>query len=73
MASFRKYVSKILGGFQCVVGVLVSIFAYVIYASAPVREELSINKGEVTLFMFVFLVFGVFSMVSGMISLREKC
>jgi hypothetical protein len=62
-----------VGGFQCVVGAIVSIFAYVIYASAPVREELSISQGEVTLFMFVLLVFSVFSMVSGMILLREKC
>jgi hypothetical protein len=55
------------------VGAIVSILAYVIYASAPVREELSINQGEVALFMFVFLVFSVFSIVSGMILLREKC
>jgi hypothetical protein len=55
------------------VGAIASTFAYVIYASAPVREELSISQGEVALFMFVFLVFGVFSIVSGMILMREKC
>jgi len=54
-------------------GGLASTFAYVIYASASVQEELSINQEEVPLFMFVFLVFGVFSIVSGMILMREKC
>jgi hypothetical protein len=44
-----------------------------VYASASVREELSMGQGEVALFMFVFLVFGVFSMMSGMILLREEC
>jgi uncharacterized protein with PQ loop repeat len=62
-----------MGGFQCVVGAIASTFAYAIYASASVREELSISQGEVALFMFVFLVFGVFSIVSGMILMHEKC
>jgi len=55
------------------VGAITSTFAYVIYANAAVREELSISQREVALFMFVFLVFGVFSIVSGMILMREKC
>ncbi len=54
-------------------GAAASVFAYIIYASEPIREELSITLGEVTLFMFILLVFGVFSMLSGMILLREKC
>ena len=63
----------ILGGLQCIIGAAASVFAFMIYASAPIREELSIGEEEMPLFMFVFLVFGVFSVVSGMILLREKC
>jgi len=54
-------------------GSAASILAFTIYASASVREELSIGKEEIALFMFMLLVFGVFSIVSGMILLREKC
>lgn len=61
-----------MGGFQCVVGAIASVFAYIVYAGASVREQLSISQDEVTLFMFVFIVFGVFSIASGMILLREK-
>jgi hypothetical protein len=53
-------------------GSAASVLAFMIYATASVREELSIGEEEITLFMFIFLVFGVFSVVSGMILLREK-
>jgi hypothetical protein len=54
-------------------GSAASVLAFTIYVRASVREELSIGEEEITLFMFMFLVFGVFSIVSGMILLREKC
>lgn len=55
------------------IGATASVFAYILYASASVREELSVAQGEVTLFLSILLVFGVFSMLSGMVLLREKC
>jgi hypothetical protein len=69
----RKNVARIAGGFQCVAGVLSSVFSYMIYVNAWIREELSIEQEEIALFMFIFLVFGVLSIASGMILLRENC
>jgi hypothetical protein len=54
-------------------GLAASALAFMIYTSASVREDLSIGEEEITLFMLVLLVFGVFSIVSGIILLREKC
>jgi uncharacterized protein with PQ loop repeat len=62
-----------LGGFQFLAGAAASALAYVIYVSEPIRTELSIAPAEITLFMFILLVFAVFSMLSGMILIREKC
>jgi len=72
MGSVRRRVSRIAGGFQCVLGATASIFAYIVYASTPIQEKLSISQGEVTLFMFILLVFGVFSVLSGIVLLHEK-
>lgn len=71
--SRRGYVAKFLGGLQCVVGAVAAVFAYIVYANALVREQLSVGEGEVALYMLVLVVFGVFSIASGMILLRENC
>jgi len=51
-------------------GAIALVLAYATYAVAPFQEALGIGGGEIVLFMFAFLVFGVFSVISGVILLR---
>jgi uncharacterized protein with PQ loop repeat len=60
-------VSLLIGGAQCVLGGLASIFAYLIYASQQVQEMLSVGTREVSLFMFLLLIFGMLSIMSGLL------
>lgn len=48
-------------------GGLASIFAYLIYASQQAQETLSVSTREVPLFMFLLLVFGMLSILSGLL------
>lgn len=48
-------------------GGLASIFAYLIYASQQTQEILSVSTREVPLFMFLLLVFGMLSIMSGLL------
>ena len=66
MAVLRKVVSVLIGGTQCVLGGLASTFAYLIYVSQQVQEMLSMSSREVPLFMFLLLVFGMLSIMSGL-------
>jgi len=73
MANVKKIVSRFVGGIQCVLGVLASVFAFVIYASPSVRETVAItSEGEVYLYMFLSLIFGVFSILSGLLLVSEE-
>lgn len=71
--SFRRNLSRVIGGVQCVLGIVASLFAYVIYVSAHMREQLGITQEEVALFMLVLVVFSVLSALSGVVLLRERC
>ena len=72
--TIRKVVSLFVGGIQCVLGALASIFAYLVYSpsSEPVREMLSIESREVPLFMFLLLVFGMLSVLSGLFLVWDR-
>jgi len=72
MSKFRKVVSQIVGGIQCGLGGLASVFAYLIYASPSIRDMLAITPKEVYLYMFLFLVFGMFSILSGLLLVRKE-
>ncbi len=73
MTNVRGAVSRFVGGIQCVLGVLASVFAFIIYASLSVRETLAItSEGEVYLYMFLSLIFGVFSILSGLLLVRGE-
>jgi hypothetical protein len=63
---------RIVGGVQCILGGFASVFAYILYASQPIQEALSINPDEVFLFMFLLLAFGIFSIGSGLFLVSEK-
>ena len=72
MIKVRRIASRLVGGIQCGLGGLASVFAFLIYASPLIREALAITYEEVYLYMFLFLVFGVFSILSGLLLLREE-
>ncbi len=61
-----------MAGVQCALGGVASTLAYFVYSSAWIREALSIGDGEVYLFMFLFLAFGVFSIFSGLLLASER-
>jgi len=59
--------ASIIGGIQCGLGGLVSVVAFLIYASSSIRDALAITLEEVYLHIFLFLVFGIFSIFSGLL------
>jgi len=72
MIKARRVASQLVGGIQCGLGGLASVFAYLVYASPLIRDVLAITSEEVYLYMFLFLVFGVFSILSGLLLVREE-
>jgi hypothetical protein len=68
----RKAVSRVVGGIQCGLGGFMSVLAYLVYASSPIQNMLGITSDEVYFYMFLFLVFGVFSILSGLLLIQEK-
>jgi len=72
MSRPRKVVSQIVGGIQCGLGGLASVFAYLIYASPSIRDLLAVTPEEVNLYMFLFLIFGMFSILSGLLLIRTE-
>jgi hypothetical protein len=73
MAKIRKVISRFVGGIQCGLGVISSVFAFLVYANPSVRESIAIaSEQEVYLYMFLFLVFSAFSILSGLLLTREE-
>jgi len=72
VAEVRRLVSWIVGGIQCGLGTLASVFAFLVYASPLVREALGITPREVYLYMFLSSVFGILSILNGLLLLREE-
>jgi len=71
MTKARKVASRLVGGFQCGLGGFASVLAYLIYASPSIQDMLAITSEEVPLYMFLFLVFGMFSILSGFLLVHE--
>jgi len=72
MAKARRVALRIVGGLQCGLGGLASVFAYLVYTSPLIRDTLVIASEEVPLYMFLFLVLGMFSILSGFLLVHEK-
>jgi hypothetical protein len=72
MVNVKRKVSKFIGGTQCVFGLLASVFAFIIYISPPMRETSAIASEEVYLYIFLSSIFGVFSILSGLLLLRGE-
>ncbi len=71
MATLRKTASLLVGGVQCVLGGVASIFAYLILTNQQIQDMLSILPREAPLFMFLLIVFGTLSILSGLLLVRE--
>lgn len=67
MGKPRSLVSRFVGGIQCGLGGLASVFAYLVYANSSIQEALAIASDEVYLYMFLLLVFGMLSILSGLL------
>jgi hypothetical protein len=67
MGKARKAVSLIVGAVQCGLGGLASAFAFLIYVSSSLRDTLAITFEDVYLYMFLLMVFGIFSILSGLL------
>jgi len=65
-------VARFTGVIQCGLGGLASVFAYLVYANPSIRDALAITSKEVYFYMFLFLVFGMFSILSGLLLVREE-
>jgi len=72
MVKAGRAVSRFVGGIQCGLGGLASVFAYLIYASPSMRDLLAVTPEEIYLYMFLFLVFGMFSTLSGLLLIRTE-
>ena len=72
MENGRKIASMIVGGIQCALGGLASVLAFLVYSSPPLRETLAIASEEIYLYMFLLLVFSLFSIVSGFLLVHRE-
>ncbi|NWG10920.1 hypothetical protein HXY33_04100 [Candidatus Bathyarchaeota archaeon] len=73
MGKARKAVSWVVGGIQCGLGGLSAVLAFLVYASTSLRDALAITFQEMYLYMFLLLVFSMFSILSGLLLIhREK-
>lgn len=72
MTKARKAVSWFVGGFQCCLGVLAAVFAFIIYVSPSTRATLSITFEEIYVYMFILLVFSAFSTLGGLLLMRTE-
>jgi len=68
----RILVAQFIGLIQCGLGGVASVFAYLVYANPSIRDALAITPKEVYIYMFLFLVFGIFSILSGLLLVREE-
>jgi hypothetical protein len=51
---------------------MASVFAYIVYANADMRQILDIGEGEVGIVMLLLLISGIFSIMSGAKLMSEE-
>ena len=71
MTKTRRIVAKMIGLAQCGIGGVSMAFTYLVYASESIRDSLAITAREVSLSMLVLSIFGLMSIASGMLLVRE--
>lgn len=58
---------------QGIVGALAAVFAYVLYYDFfEVQTILSVPRTDVILYMFILIVFGLLSIISGLFLVNEQ-
>jgi len=72
MGKVRRTISLLIGGIQCSLGVLASVFAYLVYADPWMRGLLAVTSEELYISMFLLLVFGIFSVFSGLLLVHKE-
>lgn len=72
MPRTQLFTSRLVGGIQCVLGGMASMFAYIVYVNADMQQILDIDERELGVIMLLLLVFGIFSIVSGAKLLGEE-
>lgn len=69
----RRILVAIVGATQGLTGVLAIIFAYILYIDFfGLRAWLNVTAEFLPLYMLVLIVFGFFSMISGLFLLTER-
>ena len=65
--NFRRRLSIAIGVAQSSMGVLASVFAYILYHNFfSVQQILNVPSQDIAYFMMVSIVFGVLSVISGL-------
>lgn len=72
MAKARRAVSQFVGGSQCAMGVSALVLTFLVYASPSLREGWAISFEEAYMYMFLFVVFGILSIISGLLLVRGE-
>ena len=72
MAKLLKLISVIVGGAQCILGGILAVLAYLVYANQGVQNTLAVAQKEMPLYIFLFLFFGIFLMLSGLLLLSKE-
>jgi len=72
MGKARKAMSWIAGGIQVTLGALAAVVAFLIHTNASLQETLAISFQEVYLYMLLLLVFGTFSIISGLLLVHRE-
>ena len=67
-----KLISRIVGGTQCVLGGILAVLAYFVSANPATQTTLAIAQNEAPLYTFLFLVFGIFLILSGLMLLSKE-
>jgi uncharacterized membrane protein len=69
----RKTVTRIVGSVQTAVGALAVVFAFLLLHDAlNVQVALGISGKNIELYMWVFIVFGLLSVISGLFLFYEQ-
>lgn len=70
--TLRKIVSTVIGVTQSVIGAFAIVFAYFFYHNVfDIQTVLNLPQRNMPLYLFLFLVFGLFSIVSGVSLIHE--
>lgn len=71
--NIRRKLSIAIGIAQSTMGVLVSVFAYILYHNFfSVQKILSVSSQDIAYFTMVLIVFGVLSVIGGLFLINER-